>query len=158
MIVLAPPLDSISKRARPYPAYLLPEHGTALALFSAAYLGHNDVIHFARAEMHTTCVDIDAQRLDAMAEVYPYDWDFVVSDAWEYAEQAEETWDVVSVDTFTGDATDRSLQTLDLWCSLAEKLVTATIADGQTYQAPDGWKADVFPRSDRASWLVLTRD
>lgn len=164
MTVLGPPLDRISKAARPYPAWLLPHGGTGLILFAAAYLGHNDAIHFARNDMTCTCVDTNEERLDEMADVYPTDWDFVVADAWEYAQQAAaegQRWDVVSVDTFTGDATDRSLETLDLWCSLANHAVTATIPTKiKDRVVLDGFTGtvDFFPRSELAAWLVLTRD
>jgi len=159
--VLDAPLDEISRRARPYPAYLLPQGGTGLALFAAAFQGHNDAIHFARAEMTATCVDTDIDKLAKMATLYPNGWRFVISDAWEFATNAKadgDTWDVVSVDTFTGDATERSLTSLDLWCSLANLAVTATIEPGTPFWEPHGWTPQLFPRSDNVSWLVLTRD
>lgn len=159
MTVLAPPLNEIE--ACPYPADLLPEGGTALALFAAGFLGSNDSIHFARKDMLVLCVDTDSKRLDMMADLYPDDWVFFAGDAWGFAEVAKwrgSMWDVVSVDTFLGDATKRSLQTLDLWCSLARKMVTVTIRRGQEYTVPEGWRAQIFPRSPVASWLVLQRD
>lgn len=163
MTVLGPPLDAISKEACPFPAYILPRGGTALALFAAAFLGVNDAIHFARNDMVATCVDIDAGRLDEMADIYPYDWDFVVADAWQFAEEAAaegRRWDVVSVDTYTGIATDRSLASLGLWCSLADRAVTATLprkSINDTYDVP-GFATIQFPRSPLAAWLVLIRD
>lgn len=162
LTVLGPPLDAISRGATPFPAYLLPHGGTGLALCAAGFLGVNDAIHFARNDMTATCVDTDEARLDEMADLYPYDWDFVVKDAWEFAEQAAvegRRWDVVSVDTYTGRATDRSLQTLDLWCSLADCVVTATLPRKMLNDvfAVDGFSVSVFPRSPLAAWLVLTR-
>lgn len=163
MTVLGPPLDRISKEATPFPAHLLPKGGTALSLFAAAFLGVNDAIHFARNDMTATCVDIDEQRLDEMADLYPFDWDFVVSDAWQFAEQAADegrTWDVVSVDTYTGLATDRSLQTLDLWASLADRIVAVTLPRKHMNDVfgVEGFRMGVFPRSPLASWLVMNRD
>lgn len=160
MIVLAPPLDKISKEAQPYPAYLLPDGGTGLALFAAAFLGVNDVIHFARQEMTCTCVDIDDLRLEEMALLYTFDWDFVAEDAWAFARSAADEgrmWDVVSVDTFTGDATTRSLSTLDLWCSIATETVTATISGREKVDVPAGWLEQRFHRAKNVYWLVLTR-
>lgn len=160
MTVLAPPLSEISAVARPYPAFLLHPGDTALALFCAAYLGHNDAIHFARNDMTATCVDIDGPKLVRMAELYPADWRWYREDAWTFAERAAEngrTWDVVSVDTFTGTATERSLTTLDLWCSIANRAVTATIRNVQKYATPRGWESLLFERSPFVSWLVLTR-
>lgn len=163
MTVLGPPLDAISREATPFPAYLLPTRGTALSLFAAAFLGVNDAIHFARQDMIATCVDIDGERLDEMADIYPYDWDFVVADAWAFAEEAAREgrrWDVVSVDTYTGVATDRSLQTLDLWCSLADHAVAATLPRKSMDERFDvaGFSTIMFPRSPLAAWLVMIRD
>jgi hypothetical protein len=161
MTVLTSPLDAISRVARPYPADMLPKGGTGLCLFAAAFLGHNDAIHMARRDMHVTCVDVDSGRLNEMSRLYPANWHWYPMDAWEFAEQARRdgwTWDVVSVDTFTGDATDRSLGTLDLWCSLAARAVTVTLSTGQDYTYPDGWRPSLFRRSDLADWLVLRRD
>jgi len=161
-VVLTRPLDVISRQARPYPADLLEDCSTGLVLFAAAYLGHNDAIHFARKQLTTVCVDTDARKLMDMQALYPSYWRFVRADAWTFAEQAAErgdSWDAVSVDTYTGDATDRSLQTLGLWCAIANQVVTATITTDVTPgPAPTGWRVSgVHPRSDRASWLVLTR-
>lgn len=161
MTVLGPPLDRISRDAQPYPAYLLPHGGTGLVLFSAAFQGRNDAIHMARQDMTVTCVDINADRLLEMSLRYPAGWEFVCRDAWEFATDASskgKRWDVVSADTFTGTATERSLKTLALWCALARTVVTATIVVGQDYRVPDGWRGHTFPRSDRVSWLVLTRE
>lgn len=163
MKVLEHPLDAISAQARPYPAWYLKEGMTGLALFAAAYKGHNDAIHFARAEMRATCVDIDTRALAEMQPLYPDDWEFVNQDAWWFAGAAfdrGEKWDVVSVDTFTGDATDRSMQSLNLWCSLANKVVTATcVTRPRRGRIPKGWHSYMFERqSQLASWLVLTKE
>jgi len=140
---------------------MLPEHGTGLCLFAAAFEGVNDAVHMARREMHVTCVDRDSDRLDRMSRLYPDNWHWYPMDAWDFAEQARRdgwTWDIVSVDTYTGDATDRSLATLELWCALATKAVTVTVGHHQRYQTPAGWRPSLFPRSPLADWLVLRRD
>lgn len=160
MKVLESPLDALSRQAQPYPAHKLREGETGLALFSAGFLGINDAIHFARMEMTSTCVDINASKLRKMERMYPDDWTFVVSDAWEFADAAAgrgDVWDVVSVDTFLGDATKRSLESLEVWCALSRRLVTATIPARADYVKPRGWNLSIFPRSDRASWMVLIR-
>ncbi len=157
MTVLAPPLDKISAVARPYPAHLLNGCETGLCLFSAAFLGHNDAIHFARQEITTTCVDTDASRLLEMRDLYPDGWKFVVANAWKFAEQTRLRWDAISVDTFTGDVMERSLASLELWCSLARKVVTVTLTEGAQYETPSGWLAWTFPRSGVVSWLVLEK-
>lgn len=158
--VLAHPLDRISAKARPYPADMLTEGSTGLCLFAAAFLGVNDAIHMARKDMRVTCVDTDESRLREMHDLYPEDWSFRVMDAWWYAwtYPSPGAYDVVSVDTFTGDATNRSLETLGLWCRLARRAVTVTVAHGQDYVTPKGWRSSLFSRSPRADWLVLRRD
>lgn len=153
--------EHIACEARPYPTYLLENAVTGLCLFSAAFMGHNEAIHFALEEVETTCVDIDQEKLHVMTDLYPEDWNFVCCDAWDFAEAAAEKgtrWDVVSVDTFRGNATERSLTTLDLWCSIAEKAVIATLEDGQEYEVPEGWSVQIFRRNSEVFWLVLTRD
>jgi hypothetical protein len=159
--VLEAPLDVLSESASFYPSFVLRHGDTGLCLFAAAFLGINDAIHMARQEMSVTCVDINKERLMEMSALYEKcEWSWHVDDAWEFAgamraEGAE--WDVVSVDTFTGNATDRALQDLDLWCSLARRAVTATVCPGSEYVVPAGWESGVLERSEIASWLVLTR-
>jgi hypothetical protein len=159
--VTYPTLEHVAQEARPYPTHLLENAKTGLCLFSAAFQGHNDVIHFALENVQTTCVDVDAEKLEAMANLYPEDWKFVCRDAWEFADRHAllgDRWDVVSVDTFRGNATEKSLKTLELWCSIAEQAVVATLEAGQMYQVPRGWKAQHFRRNSEVLWLVLTRE
>jgi len=154
-------ITEVATEARPYPTYLLEGAETGLCLFSAAFLGHNEAIHFVLENVQTTCVDIDQHKLDTMAELYPETWYFICRDAWEFADDAAikgMSWDVVSVDTFRGNATERSLATLELWCAIAKQAVIATLELGQTYDVPEGWTANEFQRNSEVFWLVLTRD
>lgn len=158
--VLVAPLDRISREACPYPADMLANCDTGLCLFAAAFLGHNDAIHFARQDVATTCVDQDSRRLAEMQGIYPAGWVFLAADSWRYAEASRDAglmWDAVSVDTWTGDACQRSMDSLDLWCSLARRCVTVTIPAGATPPVPAGWNHYEYPRSERASWLVMQR-
>lgn len=152
-------LRQISTQARPYPSYLLPKGGSALALFAAGFLGWNDVIHFARAGMQIECVDTDKERLYEMSTIYcPVI--FHVADAWEFAERAAlegREWDVVSVDPFFGDAAEKAWETIYLWVTLAKELVTLTVKPDTQLKAPEGWRTSLFPRSGNASWLVMRR-
>lgn len=157
--VLGAPLDALSRDAREYPAHLLRESGEGLCLFAARFFGINDAIHMARADMDLTLVDVSPRVLEMAAM---YDCAAVHGDAWEYAQAMREdgqTWDAVSVDTYTGDATNRSLRELDLWCSLARDVVTCTHVNGQPYAVPDGWTEGFVERNPRGgvNWLVLTR-
>lgn len=155
-------LEHVATEARPYPTYLLEDAKTGLCLFSAAFYGHNEAIHFALEEVETTCVDIDQEKLHVMQGIYPEDWTFICVDAWDYAAMCqvkEHRFDIVSVDTFRGWATEKSLKTLELWCSIANAAVIATIEDSQleSYEVPEGWTDSHFRRNSTVFWLVLTR-
>lgn len=160
-VVTYPTLEHVAMHGRPYPVDGLVGCETGLCLFAAAFLGHNDAIHFAEAGMHGYCVDIDGVRLAEMATLYPGSWQWAVDDAWLFAADAKrlkQSWDVVSVDTFTGAATERSMASLDLWCSIADRMVTATVTEGASFHIPSEWNATHYPRSSDVYWLVLTRE
>ncbi len=159
-VAVATTFDHVNHNAGPYPANLLREGGTALSLFSAGFHGENDVIHMTRKAMVITCVDTDRDKLWEMANIYPGVMEYHVEDAWDFAARwshAGRTWDVVSVDPFMGDAAERVWESMWLWSSLANKLITVTVDPKQPVWAPSGWMAYLFPRSPRASWMVLRR-
>ncbi len=154
-------VELIADDARPYPAHLLEGLATGVCLFGAAYLGHNDAVHFWEHGLATQVVDVDFDRMAQMRRLYPDDWNFVVMDAWQYAEGCvanEIAFDAVSVDCYTGDAEQRALETLELWTELANELVTVTIATGSRFTVPKGWRSGHMRRGYRASWLILRRD
>ena len=159
-VVLEGRLAALSREARDYPVHLLRDGGTGLCLFAARFYGVNDAINMARNRMELTLVDTSDRVLE-MGEMYECDrWQM---DAWEFAEDSrtyELKWDAVSVDTYTGDICRRSLDSLELWCSLAHDVVTATHVLGMPYTVPDGWSDSLFERNPRngVNWLVLTRD
>ena len=144
--------------ARVYPAHLLREGGTGLCLFAARFWGVNDAIHMARQQMDIQLVDTSPRVLE-MADIYANNCSGLVTDAWDFAEDARDAgilYDAVSCDTFTGDPMTRSLASLELWCSLARDVVTVTHTPGAPYDVPDGWNGELFPRNERVNWLVLT--
>lgn len=155
-------IEDVAMEARPYPDHLLADCETGLVLFAAAFEGHNDAIHFALAGIRGYCVDVDTPKLTRMASLYPRTWQWGFDDAWKFADAARElgeSWDVVSCDTWTGDLMHRSLESLDLWCSIANRVVTVTITDDVDEIAlPEGWTSSLYPRSDHVSWLVLERE
>jgi hypothetical protein len=159
-VTLSGPLSDVSRDARAYPVHLLRQGGSGLCLFAARFYGINDAIHMARNEMELTLVDISDRVLE-MEDMYGCRAH--QGDAWEFANIAlcaGYQWDAVSVDTYTGDATTRSLGDLELWCSLARDMVTCTHVTGQPYKVPDGWRDWLFERNPRGgvNWLVLERE
>lgn len=162
--VTYPSLEHVAMEKRPYPAELLVGCETGLILFGAAFLGHNDAIHFAEAGVpDVTVVDVDGPRLEEMSTLYRGDgWLFVEADAWDYAAAALEegqSYDAVSVDTFTGAAMIRSLDDLEAWTSIARKFVTVTITReiGEA-MIPADWEHRFVRRSLDVYWLVLERE
>lgn len=152
-------IEHIRADAGPYPVELLEGCRSGLILFGAAFLGRNDAIHMLDAGVICDVVDIDQVKLDEMAHLYPADWHFYATDAWWFAEASRVRYDVVSVDTWTGDLAAESLKSLPLWCSVARKLVTLTVEpDTEAVLIPAGWKSSVVRRSKKADWLVLERD
>lgn len=155
-----PSLEHVAMEKRPYPAELLEGCESGLCLFAAAFLGHNDAIHFAEAGVpDVTLVDVDGERLREMNELYrDKRWTFAESDAFAFARFARQLgskWDAVSVDTFTGSALERSLGDLEQWTSIARRFVTVTATRDASYRLPRGWRSRIVWRSSAAYWLVL---
>jgi hypothetical protein len=153
-------LTEVAAAAGPYPTRLLERERSALLLFGAAYLGANDGYHIREAGMYATVVDTDDQRLAEMFEVYPATWTFVPEDAYLYAERCEsQSFDVVSVDCFTGDASALCVKLAPEWTRIARHAVTVTVAPADVvgFVSPDGWRASLMRRTPLASWLVLER-
>jgi hypothetical protein len=159
-VVTYPTLEHVAMEARPYPAHVLEGCETGLVLFAAAFLGHNDAIHFAEAGIRTTCIDTDEVRLREMKALYPDTWTFLPVDAWTFAEAARDMdtmWDVVSLDPFTGDTMQRVLDDLQLWADLARKaLIVGSTTLAVEY--PKGFRPSApTVRASSVYWLVLTR-
>ena len=158
-----PSLEHVAMEKRPYPAELLAGCESGLCLFAAAFLGHNDVIHFAEAGIpDVTLVDVDGERLREMNELYrDKRWQFIEADAFGFARASRilgTKWDAVSVDTFTGSALERSLGDLEQWTSIARRFVTVTATRDASYRVPRGWRSSIHWRSTDAYWLVLEPD
>lgn len=157
-------LEHVAMDAAEYPAEILEGASSGLILFAAAFLGRNDAVHFAEAGVpNVTLVDVDEERLAEMRALYRDDsWRWLGGfDAWEVARAAREEgvkYDVVSVDTFTGDAEERSLASLNLWTAIAGRVVTVTASWDSGYRIPSGWRSSVLWRSARVYWLVLERE
>lgn len=142
---------------------LLDGCSTALCLFSAMWHGRQDVYWLAKQGLTGTCVDLEAERLAEMKAVYPRGWKFVTADVFEYASKLKRTWDVVSLDPWSGQF-ERCAEMLPVWASLADRVVVLGHGNYRLRRPdpPDGWSlAHSFKRSDFKGgvyWLVFTRD
>lgn len=155
-----PSLEAIAADASHFPENELRGCKTALMLFCAAFMGRNDCIWVAQTDIVATCVDTDGEKLAAMGAIYPEAWTFTHGDAWQVATRLQkrgETFDLVVCDTWTGDLLDRVLASLDLWTSLANRVVLTTYKRDLPYETPAGWRASVLARTTNVEWLRLKR-
>lgn len=138
-------------------------YSTALCLFCAEWHGRQDAYWIAQHGMVGTCVDLNAKHLEEMRAVYPEGWEFIEADAYEWTAETERTWDVVTMDPWTGQF-DRCAELLPRWCSLAEKVVVLGFGGYRRTDpvAPEGWHLEhKILRSDYKGgiyWLVFKRD
>jgi hypothetical protein len=155
-----PTLEHVAMEARVYPTRVLEGAETGLVLFAAAFLGHNDAIHFAETDMDVTCVDLDKDRLNEMRELYPGDWQWYAMDAWRFAESTSGKWDVVSADPWSGDF-QRVADDVESLCKIANKAVVIGVGPETDVRVPSGWRVtETVERSSfrgGVSWLVLER-
>lgn len=144
MIAIPETLEEIRNDAdgETYPQDRLAGAESALVLFSAGFFGRQDAFWIASAGLRAMCIDTDADRLDAMAAVYPTHWDFIEANVYEWAPAAAEMsrhWDVVSVDCPSGHF-DRCADLLPLWCSLARRVVVLGCGQNRgSINVPAGW-------------------
>lgn len=160
--VTYPTLEHVAMEATPFPVDVLEGVESGLVLFAAAFGGVNDAIRFAEAGVRdVTLIDLNRRALDQMTALYRDErWSFAQADAWSFARFAAvagSTWDVVTVDTYTGDATNRSLSRLEDWTSIANRAVVATATRAHSPRIPAGWRSRRVVRSGLAEWLVLER-
>jgi hypothetical protein len=130
-------------------------------VFSAGFHGRQDAYWVAAAGLTATCVDI--RPADAMAAVYPADWEFVQADAYDYADEQVlrgRGFDIVSLDPPTGQFT-RCGENLYLWCALARSVVVLGVGVDTALSLPAGWTlTDIRFRSGFRGgvyWAVLER-
>ena len=137
----------------------------ALCLFSAEWHGRQDVYWLAKYGLATTCVDLNGAKLQQMADVYPNRFDFTVCDVFEFAEYAVEdgqSWDVVTLDPWTGQF-EKCAAMIGTWTALARRVVVLGHGNYRLPEpvAPDGWQlAEKIRRSDfkgGVNWLVFAR-
>lgn len=146
-----------------YPRWVLNDASDALVMFCAGFHGMQDAYWVYEAGLLATCVDSDAVRLGEMEAVYPADWGFVASDAFEFIDDAVGTgmrWDVVSLDPFN-DLMDECVRYLPKLVEVARQTIVLGTETHTRLRAPDGWGlAESLRRSDWGGgiyWKVLRR-
>lgn len=139
---------------------------SALCLFSAEWLGKQDVYWLAKAGLTGTCVDLQGDKLAQMRELYPEGWKFHEDDVYGFSELAVERgwqWDVVNLDPWTGQF-QQCADLIDRWTTLARKVVVIGHGNYRLTppEAPEGWTlVQTIKRSDfkgHVDWLVFKRD
>ena len=131
--------------------------------FCAAFLGRQDCAWVEEAGLTATCVDTDAERLVEMASIYPEEWSFVCDDVYRYASRVYAfgyQFDLVSLDPPTNQF-ERCADKVELWCSLARRVVVLGIGAAPRSPHPEGWRlADIVQRSSFRGgvyWAMLER-
>lgn len=147
------------EKSHPYPTRVLEGRETALIVFAAAFAGMNDAAWIAETPVQATCVDNDREKLEAMRDLYPDGWRFVLADAYDFAVDPKNVkWDVVSCDPFTNQFNDCA-EFIGAWCRLAEHAVVIGTGIGTVVEPPDGWEiTEVLKRTDYEGgvfWTVL---
>lgn len=153
-------LEQVRAQSAPelYPRHVLPGCSSALVLFAAAWHGKQDAVWIADAGLTATCVDVDDDRLNEMADAYPDDWEFVAADVFDYTARTPRQWDVVTIDCPT-NLFDRCADLLPLWCLLARRAVILGCSVFTDVVPPAGWAtSERLRRSDfrgGVDWAVM---
>lgn len=149
------------EKCHPYPVWALKGCETALIVFASEFGGMNDAAWIVDEGLRATCVDINAEKLEAMKGNYPDDWEYVVADAYDFAGECAGgpyKWDVVSLDPFTNHF-DRCAENIEAWCRLARNAVIVGTGTDTTIITPLGWQqTDCLKRTDYQGgvfWTVL---
>lgn len=143
-----------------YPRHILAGCDNALILFAAGFFGRQDGFWIADAGLRATCVDIRPDLLAAMERVYPYDWEFVEGDVFEYVANTGRQWDLLSIDC-PSTLFERCAAQVATWTRLARVAVVLGTSGRTDLAAPDGW--EVTERRFRSVnyggtfWAVLER-
>lgn len=146
------------EKCHPYPTWALKGCETALIVFAAEFGGMNDAAWIVEAGLRATCVDVNAEKLEAMRAFYRDDWEYVCNDAYAFAAMTEGQWDVVSLDPFTNHFR-ACADNIAAWCRLARRAVIIGTGTDTIIQSPAGWRqVDCVKRTDYQGgvfWTVL---
>jgi len=115
-----------------YPVRLLMDCDSGLCLFGAGFYGANDAIHMFRTSLpYVQVVDIDAEKIAVMEEMYPSEWVFTVADIRTWVPNVANTqvlsWDIVSVDA-QQSMFPWVLSNFDTIAKLANKYIVLTMS------------------------------
>lgn len=151
------------RRGDLYPRHLLVGCQNALVLFAAGFYGANDAYWIAEAGLEAICVDIDAEKLAVMKELYPRNWRFVQNDYLGYLNTlpTQFRYDVVSVDCPSSLIPHCATVDLPLLLAVTRKVLTVTtrpeFVPGIIERAKGFDVTTTRMRSATVCWAVLTR-
>ena len=122
---------------RDYP-YVFSGAKSAAVFFCAACYGKWDAIYYYDYKIpDVTLVDTDAEKLKAMASIYPEGWKYITADAFDYAGRClweGRKFDVVSCDPFTNLVPRVLINDFDKFYSIANKYLVARVTYGNFFE------------------------
>ncbi|MBV9861113.1 MAG: methyltransferase domain-containing protein [Alphaproteobacteria bacterium] len=114
-----PGIQVLRRRCTVFPADFVAGKSSALCVFTTAFLGKADVIYVKDAGIaDVTLVDLDGAAMEAMRQIYPPHWSYIVSDYRTFLSEAiaqNRRYDVVTADPpvfLLPDLRERSLRDL----------------------------------------------
>lgn len=152
-----------------YPTRILEGCESGLLLFASGRGGQTDGWAFSDLSP-VVAVDWDHGTLERLKKAAPSHWDFILEDAFEFAQTYGSQFDVVSVDAPSHFA-PTLIEHIPLWLSIAGKAATITVyrhcfagqpsLQAPELEAPNGWRfTDLIKRSEFRGgiyWLVAER-
>ena len=94
-------------RQNGFPAALFTDCDTAACFFCAEFFGKTELVHLSLLGLpEVTMVDIDSDKLEHMAKIYPDSWEIFHCDAFEAAQRFREesrTFDLVTCDAYESE-------------------------------------------------------
>lgn len=147
-----------------FPKHLLKGCESALFLFGAGFYGRNDACWAVEAGVPGTVVDTDFDKLSVMEGIYPDDWLFIRSDAFDFVDFHKGsdglTWDFISVDCPL-DLVITCYNRLYDWRSLSNRAAILTMDSnkwtGLKFVDSGKSRFEYVPRTDKTGWLIMER-
>lgn len=142
-----------------FPTGTIIGYETALVLFAQAWYGKQDAVYVAQAGLRATCVDYRDHNFAAMRDLYADDWEFVQADAYQFIQETDRQWDVVTVDCPSGHF-QQCADLLPRFGEIARHVIVLGTGVGTEFMAPRGWVwAEEHERSKMYGgvyWSVFT--